>query len=59
MERIAASVEMAADALNLLKTIAGGAAPGIKVHYEPMPAETHATIYHPAALKAVRVLFKP
>ena len=28
-------------------------------HYEPMPEETHATIYHPAALRAFRVAFKP
>jgi predicted alpha/beta superfamily hydrolase len=28
-------------------------------HYEPMPQETHATIYHPAALKAFRAVFKP
>lgn len=28
-------------------------------HYEPMPQETHATIYQPAALKAFRVVFKP
>ena len=28
-------------------------------HYEPMPGETHATIYHPAALLALRGLFKP
>jgi predicted alpha/beta superfamily hydrolase len=27
--------------------------------YEPMPAETHATIYHPAALISLRRLFKP
>ena len=27
--------------------------------YEPMAAETHATIYHPAALVALRRLFKP
>ncbi|MDM4767007.1 alpha/beta hydrolase-fold protein [Pelomonas sp. SE-A7] len=27
--------------------------------HEAMPAETHATIYHPAALKALRLLFKP
>ena len=31
----------------------------LKVHYEPMPGETHGTIYHPAALAAVRRLFKP
>jgi hypothetical protein len=28
-------------------------------HYESMPGETHATIYHPAALQALRRLFKP
>ena len=28
-------------------------------HYESMPDETHATIYHPAALRALRRLFKP
>ena len=28
-------------------------------HYLPMPEETHATIYHPAALRAFRTLFKP
>ncbi|HEV7838998.1 MAG TPA: alpha/beta hydrolase-fold protein, partial [Gemmatimonadaceae bacterium] len=28
-------------------------------YYVPMPQESHATIYHPAALQAVRRLFKP
>ncbi len=28
-------------------------------HYEPMPAEKHSTIYHPAALEAFRRVFKP
>lgn len=28
-------------------------------HYDAMPEETHATIYHPAALRAVRLLFAP
>ena len=28
-------------------------------HYEKMPEEKHSTIYHPAALKAFRVVFKP
>ncbi|MGH7551936.1 MAG: alpha/beta hydrolase [Longimicrobiales bacterium] len=28
-------------------------------HYEAMPEESHATIYHPAALRAFRRLFKP
>jgi hypothetical protein len=32
---------------------------GMKWQYEPMPAEKHSTIYHPAALKAFRTLFKP
>lgn len=27
--------------------------------WEPLPGETHATIYHPAALRALRLLFKP
>jgi len=27
--------------------------------YDPMPDETHGTIYHPAALRAIRRLFKP
>jgi predicted alpha/beta superfamily hydrolase len=32
---------------------------GIVWHYEKMPDEKHSTIYHPAALKAFRYLFKP
>jgi hypothetical protein len=28
-------------------------------HYERMPEEQHSTIYHPAALKAFRAVFKP
>jgi predicted alpha/beta superfamily hydrolase len=28
-------------------------------HYEPMAEESHATIYHPAALRAFRSLFEP
>ena len=28
-------------------------------HFEPMPQETHASIYHPAALQALRRLFAP
>jgi predicted alpha/beta superfamily hydrolase len=27
------------------------------VHFEPMHAESHGTIYHPAALRAFRTLF--
>lgn len=36
-----------------------GAPPGVKWHYAKMPEETHATIFHPAALKAFRTVFKP
>lgn len=32
---------------------------GLTWHYERMPEEKHSTIYHPAALKAFRVVFKP
>jgi predicted alpha/beta superfamily hydrolase len=32
---------------------------GVKWHYEKMPDEKHSTIYHPAALKAFRLVFKP
>jgi predicted alpha/beta superfamily hydrolase len=35
------------------------APPGIRWHYEKMPEEQHSTIYHPAALKAFRAVFKP
>ena len=31
----------------------------LKWSYDPMPGETHGTIYHPAALLAIRRLFKP
>jgi predicted alpha/beta superfamily hydrolase len=36
-----------------------GKAPGLGFTYEAWPDETHATIYHPAALKAFRAVFKP
>ncbi|WP_222611119.1 MULTISPECIES: alpha/beta hydrolase [Undibacterium] len=32
---------------------------GLKWTYEKYPSETHATIYHPAALRAFRTLFAP
>lgn len=34
------------------------APPGFQWHYEPTPAEKHSTIYHPAALRAFRSVFK-
>ena len=32
---------------------------GVRWHYEKMPDEKHSTIYHPAALRAFRAVFKP
>lgn len=50
---IAAAAQRLADAL-------GRSAPaGLRWHYEKMPEEKHSTIYHPAALKAFRAVFKP
>jgi predicted alpha/beta superfamily hydrolase len=43
-----------------LTEVLGKSAPaGISWHYERMPDEKHSTIYHPAALKAFRAVFKP
>ncbi len=39
--------------------LAANAPPGLHWHYEKMPDEHHATIYHPAALKAFRAVFNP
>ena len=39
--------------------LAKGAPAGIKWHHEKMPEEKHSTIYHPAALKAFRAVFRP
>lgn len=43
----------------LADTLERNAPRNLTWHYEPMKTETHATIYHPAALQAVRRLFKP
>jgi len=40
-------------------TLKTSADPRLNWHYTTLPAETHATIYHPAALQAFRLLFKP
>jgi predicted alpha/beta superfamily hydrolase len=42
-----------------VETLSKNAPPGISWHYEKMPDEHHSTIYHPAALKAFRAVFKP
>ena len=51
--------EIAALTARLADALAGGAPAGTVWHYEPMPSESHATIYHPAALGAFRRLFRP
>jgi predicted alpha/beta superfamily hydrolase len=42
----------------LAAAVRTGAVPGVAYH-QPLPEETHASIYHPAALRAFRTLFKP
>ncbi|WP_375434390.1 alpha/beta hydrolase [uncultured Hymenobacter sp.] len=51
--------EIADAGRRLAEILQATAKPVISWHYEPMPAETHQTIYHPAALKAFRYVFKP
>jgi predicted alpha/beta superfamily hydrolase len=51
--------ELALLTKRLAERLREGAPPTLSVYYDPMPGETHATIYRPAALKAVRRLFKP
>jgi predicted alpha/beta superfamily hydrolase len=49
-----------AEITDRLATTLGRNAPrGLRWHYEKMPDEKHSTIYHPAALRAFRVVFKP
>jgi len=49
-----------ADLTQQLSEILGKNAPSnLYWQYEKMPEEKHSTIYHPAALKAFRALFKP
>ena len=43
----------------LATLIRSSARRNITATYEPMPTETHATIYHPAALRGFRLVFKP
>ncbi|HJR06859.1 MAG TPA: alpha/beta hydrolase-fold protein [Pyrinomonadaceae bacterium] len=46
-------------AQRLTEVLGKSAPPGVSWHYERMPDEKHSTIYHPAALKAFRAVFKP
>jgi uncharacterized protein len=43
----------------LAKTLKQHAPATLTWHFEPMPAERHATIYHPAAILALRRMLKP
>jgi predicted alpha/beta superfamily hydrolase len=51
--------ELAALTKRLADVLAANQSTALRWRYEPMPAETHATIYHAAALKAFREVFKP
>jgi predicted alpha/beta superfamily hydrolase len=51
--------DIAAFTRRLADLLAAQAPGGVSWHYEAMPEESHATIYHPAALRAFRELFKP
>jgi predicted alpha/beta superfamily hydrolase len=56
----ASSGEQRGDAIDRFAAAVQANAPqGLSWHYEPMPQEKHSTIYHPAALKAFRAVFKP
>jgi predicted alpha/beta superfamily hydrolase len=51
--------EIADETHRLAATLRAAANPNLTWYYEPLPQETHATIYHPAALNAFRTVFKP
>lgn len=51
--------EIAEDAQRFAEALGKEAPAGLRWHYEKMPEEKHSTIYHPAALRAFRALFKP
>ena len=50
---------IAIEVQRLADVLAKQAPSGLQWHVEKMPEETHGTIYHPAALKAFRAVFKP
>ncbi len=57
---LASSNEDIAEVTQRFAEVLGVHAPaGVRWHYEKMPDEQHSTIYHPAALKAFRAVFKP
>lgn len=54
-----AEPQLAALTRRLATVLQEQASPALTVHHLPLPEETHATIYHPAALRAFRTLFAP
>jgi predicted alpha/beta superfamily hydrolase len=49
-----------ADVVKTLPAVLEASAPkGLRWHYLPLSEESHGTVYHPAALRAFRVLFAP
>jgi predicted alpha/beta superfamily hydrolase len=46
-------------AVRFAEVLRANAPASLHWHYEPMPEEKHATIYHPAALRAFRAVFAP
>jgi predicted alpha/beta superfamily hydrolase len=56
---IAASVDGRPDIDRAAFEASFSRSPGLKFTYDEWPGETHATIYHPAALKAFRAALKP
>lgn len=49
-----------ADVVKILPAMLESSAPkDLRWHYLPLPEESHGTVYHPAALRAFRVLFAP
>ncbi|AHJ97407.1 alpha/beta hydrolase [Hymenobacter swuensis] len=51
--------EIVTDAGEFVKALQTAGNPAVRWFYEPMPQETHGTIYHPAALRAFRQLLRP
>jgi predicted alpha/beta superfamily hydrolase len=51
--------EKFAESHRLASALQGSPKAALTWYYKAMPEQTHATIYHPAALEAFRVVFKP
>ena len=51
--------EIAEATRRFAEVLAANPSPRVQWRHEELPDETHATIYHPAALRAFRLLFRP